>query len=76
MPRPAVEDNSRMSLRIPAEEKALLLRAALQIVDEVLEGNRRATKARHSVHDFGVDHNCWLSHGPSHSNPSETLRNC
>ena len=28
MPRPAVEDNSRMSLRIPAEEKALLLRAA------------------------------------------------
>ena len=28
MPRPAVEDNSRMSLRIPAEEKAILLRAA------------------------------------------------
>lgn len=28
MPRLAVEDNSRMSLRIPAEEKALLLRAA------------------------------------------------
>jgi uncharacterized protein (DUF1778 family) len=28
MPRPAVEDNSRMALRIPAEEKAILLRAA------------------------------------------------
>ena len=28
MPRLAIEDNSRMSLRIPAVEKALLLRAA------------------------------------------------
>jgi uncharacterized protein (DUF1778 family) len=28
MPRLAVEDNSRLSLRIPAEEKAILLRAA------------------------------------------------
>jgi uncharacterized protein (DUF1778 family) len=28
MPRVAVEDNNRMSLRIPAEEKAILLRAA------------------------------------------------
>jgi uncharacterized protein (DUF1778 family) len=28
MPRVAVENNSRMSLRIPAGEKALLLRAA------------------------------------------------
>ena len=28
MPRLAVEDNSRMSLRIPPEEKAILLRAA------------------------------------------------
>jgi uncharacterized protein (DUF1778 family) len=28
MPRAAVEDNNRISLRIPAEEKALLLRAA------------------------------------------------
>ena len=27
MPRPAVEDNSRMSLRIRADDKALLLRA-------------------------------------------------
>ena len=28
MPRVAVENNNRMSLRIPAEEKAMLLRAA------------------------------------------------
>ena len=28
MPRVAVEDNNRMSLRIPADEKAMLLRAA------------------------------------------------
>jgi uncharacterized protein (DUF1778 family) len=28
MPRVAVGDNNRMSLRIPAEEKAILLRAA------------------------------------------------
>ena len=28
MPRVAIEDNNRMSLRIPAEEKAMLLRAA------------------------------------------------
>ena len=28
MPRVAVDDNSRMSLRIPAEEKATLLRAS------------------------------------------------
>jgi len=28
MPRQPVEDNRRMSLRIPAEEKAILLRAA------------------------------------------------
>ena len=28
MPRLAVEDNSRMSLRIPAAEKAILMRAA------------------------------------------------
>src|SRR5437016_7415634 len=33
MPRPAVEDNSRMSLRIPAEEKAILLRAAAHRFD-------------------------------------------
>lgn len=28
MPRVAVEDNNRMSLRIPADEKAILMRAA------------------------------------------------
>lgn len=28
MPRLAIEDNNRMSLRIPAEEKAIILRAA------------------------------------------------
>jgi uncharacterized protein (DUF1778 family) len=28
MPRIAIEDNNRMSLRIPTEEKAILLRAA------------------------------------------------
>ena len=28
MPRQAVEENNRMSLRIPADEKAILLRAA------------------------------------------------
>lgn len=28
MPKTVVEDNNRMSLRIPAEEKSLLLRAA------------------------------------------------
>lgn len=28
MPRVAIEDNNRMSLRIPAKEKAILLRAA------------------------------------------------
>ena len=28
MPRAAVEDNSRMALRIPPEEKAILVRAA------------------------------------------------
>ncbi len=27
MPQPAIENNSRMSLRIPAEEKALIMRA-------------------------------------------------
>ena len=49
MPRVAVEDNSRMSLRIGAEEKALLLRAsALQrtdLTDFVLRHALRAAKA-------------------------------
>jgi uncharacterized protein (DUF1778 family) len=48
MPRVAVEDNSRMSLRIPAEEKAILLRAvALQhtdLTDFVLRHALRAAK--------------------------------
>jgi uncharacterized protein (DUF1778 family) len=48
MPRAAVEDNSRMSLRIRAEEKALLLRAvALQhtdLTDFVLQHALRAAR--------------------------------
>jgi len=49
MPRVAVEDNSRMSLRIRAEEKALLLRAvALQhtdLTDFVVQHALRAAKS-------------------------------
>lgn len=49
MPRIAVEDNSRISLRIRAEEKALLLRAvALEhtdLTDFVLRHALRAAKA-------------------------------
>jgi len=56
MPRAAVEDNSRLSLRIPAEHKALLLRAvtlqrtdltefvlqhALRAATEVIEQSER-----------------------------------
>jgi uncharacterized protein (DUF1778 family) len=48
MPRVAVEDNSRMSLRIRAEEKKLLLRAvALQhtdLTDFVVQHALRAAK--------------------------------
>lgn len=48
MPRIAVEDNSRMSLRIRAEEKTLLLRAvALQhtdLTDFVLQHALRAAR--------------------------------
>jgi uncharacterized protein (DUF1778 family) len=48
MPRVAVEDNSRMSLRVPAEDKATLLRAvALQhtnLTDFVLRHALRAAK--------------------------------
>jgi uncharacterized protein (DUF1778 family) len=48
MPRVAVEDNSRMSLRIRAAEKALLLRAvALQhtdLTDFVVQHALRAAK--------------------------------
>jgi len=49
MPRVAVEDNSRMSLRIGAEEKALLLRASAlrrtDLTDFVLRHALRAAKA-------------------------------
>jgi uncharacterized protein (DUF1778 family) len=49
MPRTAVEDNSRMSLRIRAEEKALLQRAVVlnhtNLTDFVLRHALRATKA-------------------------------
>ncbi len=48
MPRVAVEDNSRMSLRIPAEDKALLLRAVTlqhtDLTDFVLRHALRAAK--------------------------------
>ena len=49
MPRIAVEDNTRMSLRIRAEEKALLLRAVAlnhtDLTDFVLSHALRAAKA-------------------------------
>lgn len=50
MPRVAVEDNSRMSLRIKAEEKALLLRAvALRHTDLTEFVLRHALRAAKSV---------------------------
>jgi len=50
MPRVAVEDNSRMSLRIRAEEKALLLRAvALKHTDLTDFVLRHALQAAKSV---------------------------
>ena len=49
MPRLAVEDNSRMSLRIPAKEKAILLRAAAlrhtDLTDFVRQHSLSAAKA-------------------------------
>lgn len=49
MPRVAVEDNSRMSLRIRPEEKALLLRAVAlnhtHLTDFVIRHALRAAKA-------------------------------
>ncbi len=49
MPRPAVEDNSRMSLRIRPGEKALLLRAVAldrtDLTDFVLRHALRAAKS-------------------------------
>lgn len=45
MPRVAVEDNNRLSLRIPADEKAILLRAAALKHKDLSEFVRQ-----HSVH--------------------------
>jgi uncharacterized protein (DUF1778 family) len=49
MPRVAVEDNNRMSLRIPAKEKAILLRAAAlkrtDLSDFVRQHSLEAAKA-------------------------------
>jgi uncharacterized protein (DUF1778 family) len=49
MPRIAIEDNSRMSLRIGAEEKALLMRAVAlkhtDLTDFVIQHAVRAAKA-------------------------------
>lgn len=49
MPRPAVEDNSRMSLRVRPDEKALLLRAVAidrtDLTDFVLRHALRAAKS-------------------------------
>jgi uncharacterized protein (DUF1778 family) len=49
MPRIAIEDNSRMSLRIRAEEKALLMRAVAlkhtDLTDFVIHHAVRAAKA-------------------------------
>lgn len=49
MPRLAVEDNSRMSLRIPAEEKTILLRAAAlkrtDLTDFVRQHSLKAARA-------------------------------
>lgn len=50
MPRVAVEDNSRMSLRIRAEEKAILLRAvALKHTDLTEFVIRHAMRAARAV---------------------------
>jgi uncharacterized protein (DUF1778 family) len=52
MPRPTVEDNSRMSLRIRPEEKALLLRAvALKHTDLTEFVLRHAVRAAKAVID-------------------------
>jgi uncharacterized protein (DUF1778 family) len=49
MPRVAVEDNQRMSMRVRAEEKAMLLRAAAlentDLTDFVLQHALRSAKA-------------------------------
>jgi uncharacterized protein (DUF1778 family) len=57
MPRMAVEDNSRMSLRIRAEEKALLMRTVglkhTDLTDFVLHHALRAAKAVIEQADHG-----------------------
>ena len=49
MPRVAIEDNDRMSMRVPAEEKAVLLRAAAlentDLTEFVLRHALRSAKA-------------------------------
>lgn len=49
MPRAAVEDNDRMSMRVRAEDKAMLLRAAAlentDLTDFVLQHALRSAKA-------------------------------
>jgi uncharacterized protein (DUF1778 family) len=49
MPRPAIQDNSRLSLRIRADEKALLMRAVAltntDLTDFVVRHALRAAKA-------------------------------
>ena len=49
MPRMAIEDNERMSMRVGAEEKAMLLRAAAlentDLTDFVLQNSLRSAKA-------------------------------
>ena len=49
MPRTAIEDNNRMSLRIPTEEKAILLRAAAlkhtDLTDFVRQHSLKAAQA-------------------------------
>jgi len=50
MPRTPVEDNNRMSLRIPAEEKAILLRAAALLHKDLSEFVRQhSVKAAKAV---------------------------
>ena len=50
MPRVAIEDNSRLSLRIPAADKALLLRAvALQHTDLTEFVLRHASRAAKDI---------------------------
>ena len=53
MPRVAVEDNCRMSLRIPAGEKAILLRAAALRRTDLTDFVRKhsLSAAREAIHE-------------------------